>query len=143
MPSESDSDGEQSSGRVNTRNESTQDESSEEDEEDEEGDNEEISPSRLVRSNCPSPTDSLVEHVSAMGLDCLPMPPPPQMGRPESESEPKDTEDVSGIVSSELLRQRKHQRKFNSKRGSRRVGRPRGSKAKQDLRVNLKNDVWG
>jgi RIO kinase 2 len=51
---------------------------------------------------------------------------------------------IKDIVSSDLTRQRARQRqKYHSKRGAQRIGRPKGSKAKQDTRVKLdKSGVW-
>jgi RIO kinase 2 len=51
---------------------------------------------------------------------------------------------IKDIVSSDLTKQRARQRqKYHSKRGAQRIGRPKGSKAKQDTRVKLdKSGVW-
>jgi len=51
---------------------------------------------------------------------------------------------IKDIVSSDLTRQRARQRqKYHSKRGAHRIGRPQGSKAKQDNRVKMdKSGVW-
>jgi RIO kinase 2 len=51
---------------------------------------------------------------------------------------------IKEVVSSDISRQRaRQQRKYHSKRGSARQGRPRGSKAKQDPRVHIdKGDLW-
>ena len=52
--------------------------------------------------------------------------------------------DIKDIVSSDLTKQRARQReKYHSKRGAHRIGRPKGSKAKQDNRVKVdKSGVW-
>lgn len=71
---------------------------------------------------------------------------PPQSRSPSPDSLVKMTESLSisasqrsgikEIVSSDLTKQRARQRqKHHSKRGAHRVGRPQGSKAKQDTRV--------
>lgn len=51
---------------------------------------------------------------------------------------------IKEIVSSDLGKQRSRQhRKYHSKRSAQRVGRPKGSKAKQDTRVKLdRNGIW-
>ena len=87
--------------------------------------------SHRVRSACPSPTESLVEHTAALGLRT---PPPPQSTFPPE----APGVDVTEIVSNELSVSMK-KRRVN--RSSRRVGRPKGSKAKQDLRVTSR-DGW-
>jgi RIO kinase 2 len=94
---------------------------------------------RGVRSACPSPTDSLVEHTAALGLRTPPHTKVLQTvvsGTPEAGPSSMATE----IVSSELARERARQKKGRH-RGKQKVGRQRGSKAKQDLRVKS-HDVW-
>ncbi|KIY47021.1 hypothetical protein FISHEDRAFT_14550, partial [Fistulina hepatica ATCC 64428] len=51
---------------------------------------------------------------------------------------------IHDIVSSDLKKSRvRQERKFHSKVNTRRAGRPRGSKAKQDTRVRLDSSgVW-
>lgn len=51
---------------------------------------------------------------------------------------------IKDIVSSDLTKQRaRQQQKYHSKRGAHRIGRPKGSKAKQDTRVKLDTSgVW-
>lgn len=51
---------------------------------------------------------------------------------------------IKDIVSSDLTKQRARQRqKYHSKRGAQRIGRPKGSKAKQDTRVKIdKSGIW-
>ena len=92
-----------------------------------------LSPSRLARelsrsppqSRSPSPS-SLAKMTAALSL---------------SSSQHSGIKD---IVSSDLTKQRARQRqKYHSKRGAHRVGRPKGSKAKQDSRVKVdKSGVW-
>ena len=78
---------------------------------------------------------------------------PPQSRSPSPSSLEKMTaslnlsaeqSDIKGIVSSDLKKQRARQgRKYHSKRGARRAGRPQGSKAKQETRLKLdKSGVW-
>ncbi|KAF9460826.1 hypothetical protein BDZ94DRAFT_1128245, partial [Collybia nuda] len=52
--------------------------------------------------------------------------------------------EVKEIISSDLMKARaKQYRKYHSKRGARNIGRPQGSKAKQDMRVKVdQNGVW-
>ena len=51
---------------------------------------------------------------------------------------------IKDIVSSDLTKQRaRQQQKYHSKRGAQRIGRPKGSKAKQDNRVKMdKSGFW-
>jgi RIO kinase 2 len=53
-------------------------------------------------------------------------------------------QDIKDIVSSDLTKERARQRqKYHSKRGAHRIGRPKGSKAKQDSRVKVdKSGFW-
>jgi len=79
---------------------------------------------------------------------------PPQSRSPSPESVAKMMESLSistrqrsGIkdtLSSELIKQRsRQQHKYHSKRAAQRMGRPKGSKAKQNLKVKLdKSGVW-
>lgn len=78
---------------------------------------------------------------------------PPKSRVPSPDSLAKMTEslsisasqrDIKDIVSSDLTKQRARQRqKHHSKRGAQRVGRPEGSKAKQDTRVKAdKSGFW-
>jgi RIO kinase 2 len=79
---------------------------------------------------------------------------PPQSRSPSPNSVSKMMESLSiseqrrsgvkGIVSSDLSKQRsRQQKKYHSKRSTQRVGRPKGSKAKQDTRVKLdRSGVW-
>ncbi|RDB28801.1 Serine/threonine-protein kinase rio2 [Hypsizygus marmoreus] len=55
-----------------------------------------------------------------------------------------DLNGIKDIVSSDLTKVRaSQQRKYHSKSGARRAGRPQGSKAKQDVRVKLdQSGVW-
>lgn len=46
-------------------------------------------------------------------------------------------EDVRDRVAADLARRERQQRKYHTKRGAQRVGRPQGSKAKQDQRVKV------
>jgi RIO kinase 2 len=46
-------------------------------------------------------------------------------------------------VASDLSRRSRQQKKYHTKRGAQRAGRPQGSKAKQDTRVKLdKSGIW-
>ena len=46
-------------------------------------------------------------------------------------------------VASDLAKHSRQQRKYHTKRGAQRAGRPQGSKAKQDTRVKLdKSGIW-
>lgn len=74
---------------------------------------------------------------------------PPQSRPVSPDSLAKMTEalslnNVKNIVSSNLLKSRaQQQRKYHSKRGARKAGRPQGSKAKQDTRVKMDGSgVW-
>ncbi|KAI6031775.1 RIO1 family-domain-containing protein [Pisolithus microcarpus] len=73
------------------------------------------------RSRSPSP-DTLEKMTAAMSLNTL---------------------DVRERVATDLARRARQQRKYHSKRGALRVGRPHGSKGKQDRRVKLDRDgLW-
>lgn len=72
----------------------------------------------------------------------------PQSRSPSSPTTKMSRLDLNGvkrIVSSDLTKHRtSQQRKYHSKRGTHRAGRPHGSKAKQDTRVKLDHSgVWG
>ena len=89
------------------------------------------------RSRAPSPTDSLVAHTAALNI--TPSDDPPLQ---------KDKEIAKGLikdrVAEDIRRDRLRQtKKYHSKPGTRRIGRPKGSKAKQDMRVKLdRSSVW-
>jgi RIO kinase 2 len=53
--------------------------------------------------------------------------------------------DIKVKVTSDLSKARSHQqRKYHSKRSTRQIGRPKGSKAKQDKIIKLdRDDIWG
>ncbi|KAF9453749.1 hypothetical protein P691DRAFT_657551 [Macrolepiota fuliginosa MF-IS2] len=55
-----------------------------------------------------------------------------------------DLSNIRGKVISDLSKTRSHQqRKYHSKRSTRQVGRPQGSKAKQDKKVKLdRSGIW-
>ncbi|KAF8446005.1 hypothetical protein L210DRAFT_841120 [Boletus edulis BED1] len=51
--------------------------------------------------------------------------------------------DVRERVATDLARRQRQQKKYHTRRGAQRVGRPQGSKAKQDQRVKLDRDgIW-
>lgn len=51
--------------------------------------------------------------------------------------------DVRERVATDLARRERQQKKYHTKRGAQRVGRPQGSKAKQDQRVKLdRGGIW-
>lgn len=58
-------------------------------------------------------------------------------------NEPSGSRDkIKSIVSTDMSKKRaQQQRKYHSKRSARNAGRPQGSKAKQDTRVNLSDHV--
>ncbi|KAI6136691.1 RIO1 family-domain-containing protein [Pisolithus sp. B1] len=70
------------------------------------------------RSRSPSP-DTLEKMTAAMSLNTL---------------------DIRDRVATDLARRTRQQKKYHSKRGALRVGRPHGSKGKQDRRVKLDGD---
>ncbi|THH06810.1 hypothetical protein EW145_g3832 [Phellinidium pouzarii] len=95
------------------------------------------------RSRAPSPTDSLIAHTASMMLahnadestnadfHSTGGPPPP------------DTHSVKERVASEISRLQARQKSKYHSRGARKIGRPTGSKAKQDLRVKVDaSGVW-
>ena len=104
------------------------------------------------RSRAPSPTDSLIAHTSALQLQS----PTKATHRSSHESEIGDENEEGaplGKLSRDAIRERitsdisrHHARqtsKYHSKRSTRRVGRPKGSKAKQDTRVKIdRSGVW-
>lgn len=66
---------------------------------------------------------------------------PPRSQRQEDLSSRKN--DITAIVSSDMMKKRSQQRrKYHSKRSTRNAGRQMGSKAKQDKRVRLGEHVW-
>ena len=102
------------------------------------------------RSRAPSPTDSLVAHAASLSLgdggdkgdnviDSLEADAADDSGttRPQSSS-------IKDRVATEVVRQRARQAgKYHAKRGARKAGRPKGSKAKQDTRVRVdRSGVW-
>ena len=114
------------------------------------------------RSRAPSPTDSLIEHTSKLQLQSPTKESyrPDDLGR-EGESDVDDGQseegeeaegvspklsrnDIKERISSDIARQRIRQtNKYHSKRSTRRVGRPKGSKAKQDTRIKAdRGGVW-
>ena len=51
--------------------------------------------------------------------------------------------DVRERVATDLAKRQRQQKKYHTKRGAQRVGRPQGSKAKQDQRVKLdRGGIW-
>lgn len=97
------------------------------------------------RSRAPSPTDSLIAHTSALQLRS-PTKTSHRAGTDESEEgEAKLSRDaIRERIASDITRlQARQTSKYHSKRSTRRVGRPKGSKAKQDTRVKIdRSGVW-
>lgn len=92
------------------------------------------------RSAAPSPTDSLIEHTASMQLAS-----PKLLEAPEHQfshsAEPAAT--IKERVASDISRQQARSNKYHSKRSTRKIGRPKGSKAKQDSRVKVdRSGVW-
>lgn len=120
------------------------------------------------RSRAPSPTDSLVAHAASLSLnDTLDKAGDIDDGRVGEEADAAGGGGLSGDlnlsmgyadasghapppasiqerVASEVVRQRARQAgKYHAKRGARKAGRPKGSKAKQDTRVRMdRSGVW-
>jgi RIO kinase 2 len=114
------------------------------------------------RSRAPSPTDSLTAHTSALQLRSPTKARRHAGGDDEEDEEGEETENegsendgtpVPAKLSRDAIRERitsdvarQHARqtnKYHSKRSTRRVGRPKGSKAKQDTRVKIdRSGVW-
>ena len=92
-----------------------------------------LSPSRLARELSRSPPQSRSPSPSSLA----------KMTAALSLSTSKHS-GIKDIVSSDLTKQRARQRqKYHSKRGAHRIGRPQGSKAKQDNRVKVdKSGIW-
>ncbi|KAG9314420.1 hypothetical protein JVU11DRAFT_5217 [Chiua virens] len=73
---------------------------------------------------------------------------PPRSRSPSPETLAKMTAalhalDVRERVSTDLAKRQRQQKKYHSKRGAQRAGRPQGSKAKQDQRVKLdRGGTW-
>lgn len=92
------------------------------------------------RSLAPSPTDSLVAYTASMTLDA-----PPDLSGHNEEQEPDldstarpgQAHTIKERVVSDIARQQARQGKHHTKRSARKIGRPKGSKAKQDARVKL------
>ena len=105
-------------------------------------------PESSRRSKAPSPTDSLVEHTASLHLE-TPLPPSDEGdegSQPGEDNKRNDDADVNALkdrVASDIVRQQARQARFHSKRSTRKIGRPKGSKAKQDTRVKLdKGGFW-
>ena len=113
------------------------------------------------RSLAPSPTESLVARAASLSLDPGGGCPDPDSrevelvnivhGTERNDEEPLDLDSISEKplhsikerVASDIARQRARQGKYHSKRSSRKIGRPTGSKAKQDMRVKLdRTGIW-
>lgn len=128
--------------------EESEDESSEESDEDEEADSDlettEKAEAPAIFGEPPEqadePSDSSVRSLSRS-------PPRSRAGSPislEKSVASLALNDIKEIVSADLSKSRsQQQRKYHSKRGTRRAGRSQGSKAKQDNRVKLDTSgVW-
>ncbi|KAL5495171.1 RIO2 [Sanghuangporus weigelae] len=127
------------------------------------GSDSETDPEPMRRSLAPSPTDSLVARTASLSLST---------GEADSTYE-ASADDYNGganaegtqsaaipensvgslhsrtdnsikeRVASDIVRHHARQGKYHSKRNSRKIGRPRGSKAKQDTRIKLgRNADW-
>lgn len=100
------------------------------------------------RSRAPSPTDSLIEHTAALQLEPSqdPGPVPSAEGAPGTAAAEGVglASSVRNRVAADIgRRQARQTSKYHSKRGVKKIGRPKGSKAKQDLRVKMdRNGVW-
>lgn len=91
------------------------------------------------RSAAPSPTDSLIENTASMQLSSPKIPEDPE--QISHSAEPAAT--IKERVASDISRQQARSNKYHSKRSTRKIGRPRGSKAKQDSRVKMdRSGVW-
>ncbi|KZT40090.1 RIO1-domain-containing protein [Sistotremastrum suecicum HHB10207 ss-3] len=92
---------------------------------------------QVPRSSCPSPSDSLVRQTAALGLR-TPSPPgkhPTHVSRPQPLAFDK-TDSLKETVSAEVSKRRaREESKHHARRSTKRMGRARGSKAKQDTRV--------
>ena len=102
------------------------------------------------RSRAPSPTDSLVEHAASLRLEPSEDAEPASGPLEKAISNNTTAEPVAELppirerVAADIGRRHaKQTSKYHSKRGVRKIGRPKGSKAKQDLRVKVdRNGVW-
>jgi len=65
----------------------------------------------------------------------------PPRSRSHSPGADNSARNIKDIVKSNLEKSRRQQKKYHSKRSTRRAGRPQGSKAKQDTRVKL-DGTW-
>lgn len=99
------------------------------------------------RSKAPSPTDSLVEHTASLHIE-TPIP-ASDVNEGDIKSDSSDDDDevqpetVKTRVASDIQKNQARQARFHSKRSTRKIGRPKGSKAKQDTRVKLdKTGFW-
>lgn len=109
-------------------------------------DSETQSSGRSRRSLAPSPTDSLAEHAAKLSISADPLDPPPDTSlTPDiTHKTPSNTNTtLKERVSADVARHKAQQNKFHSKRSARKIGRPKGSKAKQDTRIKVeKGGVW-
>ena len=114
---------------------------------------------RSRRSLAPSPTASLVARAASLSLNPGEGPDPANLVSDDERPEESELAPVSEKtafpahgrahttikerVVSDIARQHARQGKYHSKRRVRKIGRPKGSKAKQDLRIKLdRNTVW-
>jgi len=122
------------------RSESQKDQTETDSSEEGSDDDEERDQRRVVRSQCPSPTDSLIEHTAALGLSDLPS----LQDATTLDSKITDEDKVGKTVTKELVKKQAREKKFHTKGGSRRIGRSKGSKAKQGFRYQAKDhESWG
>lgn len=106
---------------------------------------------RSRRSLAPSPTESLAEHATNLSLasdaidsqltNDIDSPSPSHSNVPVKSQTQLDT--LKERAAADVGRQQVRQSKFHSKRSARKIGRPKGSKAKQDNRIRLeKGGFW-
>ncbi|KAF8078556.1 RIO1 family-domain-containing protein [Lyophyllum atratum] len=149
-------------GHTSDDSEEEEEEESEEEEDEEKEEEEESSVANdAVESSTEEMTEAEKAHLTTLAAperpeDAAPLGNPdrplsrsPPQSRPTSPSlanltSALDLNGIKNIVSGDLTKSRaSQQRKYHSKRGARRVGRPQGSKAKQDTRVKLdRGGMW-
>lgn len=110
-------------------------------------------PSPSERSQAPSPSASSIRRrMASLALSptvgpvpdgVLPTPTIEDEEESDDASEEDDQQAVSQRVATELSKEKtRQQRKYHSKKGAGRIGRPKGSKAKQDVRVKMDGGGW-
>ncbi|KAH8120430.1 RIO1 family-domain-containing protein [Phellopilus nigrolimitatus] len=124
------------------------------DETDDSGAHSDTSSAASRRSRAPSPTDSLIAYTASLTLSPPALPdadvddadgldPGLETVTRSGDSHP-EANSIKERVASDISRHRARQTsKYHSKRGAKKIGRPKGSKAKQDLRVKVdQSGVW-